>query len=355
MLKIRSFEESDKQEIISLLQTIFLKKKVDNFGEFWEWEYLRNPSKMGANPAILLSELDHKIVGILAGIETKFKFGNSILDCLWLTDYGTHPDYRLKAGPFKLAHRAMEDFDILLGFGNPFSSIIGERIGFNYISIPVLANVLSLRNILSRKVEQSWLIKGADMLWQASRKTCFVAKKPKKGKYRIEEILSFDERFNSFWNQVKTDYPVICVRDKDYLQWRYGNAPGYKYKIFGATTTDGLAGYIILRVEERARLRTGLIIDMLSGINNTEALECLVKTGLSYFAEESVDIVKCLQPGIPGYDHVLKKLGFIFRRRNVAVFFKSNSDKVDQGFLQDRNNWFLSIGDSDIDFYCFYQ
>jgi hypothetical protein len=119
MLKIRCFEESDKQESISLLQAIFPKKKVDNFGEFWEWQYLCNPKNMGANPAILLSELVHKIVGILAGIETKFKFGNSVLDCLWLTDYGTYPDYRFKAGAFKLAHRAMKDFDILLGFGNP--------------------------------------------------------------------------------------------------------------------------------------------------------------------------------------------------------------------------------------------
>ncbi|NVM20220.1 MAG: GNAT family N-acetyltransferase [Desulfobacterales bacterium] len=354
MLKIRYFEESDKQEIISLLQAIFPKYGVDGFVHFWEWHYLSNPNNYGLNPAILVSELDHKIVGILAGIRSKLKVGNSILDCLWLADYGTHPDFRFKAGAFKLAHRAMEDFDILLGLGNPNSSIIAERIGFSYFSVPVLTNVLSLENILSGKVKQSWLTQGAQILWRAFKRIYLFACRPKEGRFRIEEVSFFDERFNSLWDRINGDCPVTCVRDKDYLQWRYGDVPGYKYKIFGATSADGLAGYIVLRVEKRSKLKTGLITDLISLGNNSEATECLIKQALSYFDEESVDVVKCLRPGIAGYDHALKKLGFFFYRRTVNVFVKSKSEKVDQRFLQQRNNWFLSIGDSDLDFYGFY-
>lgn len=354
MLKIRYFEEDDKSESISLLQTIFSKKQDDNFEKFWEWEYLSNLKDTGGNPVILVSELDDKIVGILAGIKSRLNIGNSSFDCIWLTDYGTHPDYRLKAGAFKLAHRAMEDFDILLGFGNPNSSMIGKRIGFSYFSVPIVANVFSLKNILSSKVKQAWLIKGVDAVWQAFRKISSFRSGFKADKVQIEEISFFDERFDTLWDRVKEDYPVICFRNKDYLRWRYGFVPGYKYKIFGAINSDGLSGYIVLRLEERTRFRTGLIIDCLSGINNVEIIRCLTKKALNYFAEESVDIVKCLQTGIPAYDNALKKLGFIFHSRNINVFIKSKSDKVTNAFLSDRRNWFLSIGDSDLDFYCFY-
>ena len=339
---------------ISLLQTIFPKKQEDNFEKFWEWEYLSNLKNTGGDPVILVSELDHKIVGVLAGIKSRINIGDSSFECIWLTDYGTHPDYRMKAGAFKLAHRAMEDFDILLGFGNPNSSIIGKRIGFNYFSVPILANVLSLKNILSSKMKQAWLAKGLDAVWQAFRKISLFISGSKSDKVQIEEISFFDERFDALWDRVKGDYPVICCRDKDYLQWRYGFVPGYKYKIFGATDSHGLTGYIVLRLEERTRFRTGLIVDCLSGINNIETIRCLAKTALSYFEEESVDIVKCLQTGIPVYDNAFKKLGFIFHRRNINVFIKSKSDKVTDSFLSDRRNWFLSIGDSDLDFYCFY-
>ena len=252
MLTIRYFQENDKKEMISLLQAIFPKKVVHNYADFWEWQYLSNPNEHGATPAIILSELHHKIVGILAGVKSKLKVGNSCFDCLWLVDYGTHPDYRFKAGAFKLAHRAMQDFDILLGFANSKSSLVGERIGFSYFSVPVLTNVLSIKNILSNKSKESCLTKRAESLWGIFKKLYLFKKNPLPMNLLIEEISFSDDRLENFWNRIKEDYAVICNRNKDYLQWRYKSIPGYEYKTFGAIIANELSGYVVLRVENRS-------------------------------------------------------------------------------------------------------
>ena len=42
----------------------------------------------------------------------------------------------------------------------------------------------------------------------------------------ITDSYRFDDRFEDIWTKISKDYDYILLRDKNFLQWRYGDQRG---------------------------------------------------------------------------------------------------------------------------------
>jgi GNAT superfamily N-acetyltransferase len=101
----------------------------------------------------------------------------------------------------------------------------------------------------------------------------------------------FDERFDTFWGCIQDKYPVMTVRNRSFLSWRFAPIDGREYRILAATERDDLVGYVVLRVTDEIRdIPTGLVLDLLlePGVRGESAGQLLLEEAWNYFRKEKV-------------------------------------------------------------------
>lgn len=99
------------------------------------------------------------------------------------------------------------------------------------------------------------------------------------GDYVVEMESGFDERFDELWNSRKQDLPIAMVRDRQYLNWRFGQCPLRNYTTLTLLTADRsrLAGYAVQYMDGDCMT----LADLLSGPKREDA-DALITAALIY-------------------------------------------------------------------------
>jgi hypothetical protein len=164
-------------------------------------------------------------------------------------------------------------------------------------------------------------------------------------RWTLESVTSFDERFDRFWERMIDRYPIMVARHSRYLNWRYTDRPDVEYTICVALLDGEIQGFVVLSVQHRFVLQ-GLVADLLAV--DEETTEELMRKAMRYFLDKGVDMVSSWN--WPGTDflRVLKNLGFSQRRVAaplVCMIF--DEQLIDEAFITDPQNWYVTLGDSD--------
>jgi hypothetical protein len=103
-------------------------------------------------------------------------------------------------------------------------------------------------------------------------------KAPKNHRYRARELNEYDERFDVLWENRRLDHPVACVRDSQFLRWRYQACPLRDYRTVGLLNRDGsgLSGYGVFYIDEGRAFLCDFLCEpegmamstLLSGVSN---------------------------------------------------------------------------------------
>jgi hypothetical protein len=174
------------------------------------------------------------------------------------------------------------------------------------------------------------------------------------GDYTVTEAQQFDSRFDSLWNRVKEDYPIMACRKSEYLSWRY-NDPEKRYHTFCVTKTESgeIVGYIVTGVFTRSGITRAIIADLVSPRDAEEWLpQTLIGSALRFLREQSVSAVECwMFPHTHLYPH-LRRYGFEPRRAipmDLTFRYFGGDDPVlsDSDFFSNVRNWYLTAGDTD--------
>jgi len=161
----------------------------------------------------------------------------------------------------------------------------------------------------------------------------------------ISQVSSFDERINEFWARVSSQYEIMVVRNKEYLNWRYAAVPDVDYSIYIAEKGGEICGYLVLRYMRREHTRLAAICDILT--ESPQISRCLIWEAVEHCEREKVDVV---------YGHMIadrtliksfRNSGFIPFLRSRRFVAYSTLPHVSAEFLKDPENWFVQIGDSD--------
>jgi hypothetical protein len=167
----------------------------------------------------------------------------------------------------------------------------------------------------------------------------------------ILEIKRFDERINTFWNNVKCQYSFIVERNRNYLDWRYCDIRGGDYSIRAVEENGSILGYSILRTKEEKNSESndsiGYIIDLIVLPDRLNLVKTLVDDAIQYFDESSVNLIQVFVIQNHPLQDIFREVGFLNSRIEINVFYKILNKKIEFNKPDSPNRGHIQYGDTD--------
>ncbi|HBW37914.1 GNAT family N-acetyltransferase [Desulfosporosinus sp. BICA1-9] len=369
MWKAVQYLPENLQETIAMTREYYGESWISDIG-YLKWQYEANP----AGPAMIQLARDVE-TGQLAGqyvvIPMRFKAFDQTVNGILSLNTLTRQIYTgqgIFTGLAKTAYRecAEQGSDFCYGFPNP-NSYPGftKKLGFTDIGcVPLLLRPLNLRALIKDKVGSA-LLASFTLPFQPFYKV----KERSDERYEVYPLTAFNlTEMNVFWAKIQDKYPIIGIRDADYIRWRYFENPYRDYQLYGIRKKNGseLIGYIVGRTTEVEGLSSGMIVDFLIDPCVPDAGTLLINRLLRFFVDNNMDMAGSLMMPHTEESRLLKGNGFftcpkalepqpfpvIYRRLRLQGGGVGSHEKEDHGdgvqdpFLQ-RNHWFLTMGDYD--------
>lgn len=351
---IRTYREGDEDKIFELHKVVYPEREYDkeSWIEWWRWMYRENPL---GKARIWLAEHDGRIVGQYPLTFMSIKFENEILKVCQNIDLMTHPDYRGQGIFSRLERRALDEVSskgvyITIGFPNRAAYPGHIKSGwFDIAPMRVMVKPLNWNNTLRMKVSNTFLAKlcgiGASLVDRIFYRS---QKPPVVEGLSVTQVPSFDDRINEFWTKASSQYKIMVVRDRDYLNWRYCAVPGVDYSIYIATKARQICGYLVLRCMGWKQIKLGIIFDMLA--QSQEIAQSLVFKGIEHCKRENTDLIYHRTIANKTYIKAFRENGFIsiplIKGGRFCAY--SRDPHISKEFLRDAENWLVQPGDSDM-------
>jgi hypothetical protein len=350
---LRRYKDGDEVKINKLFNEIFNKNRSM---EEWSWKFRKNPFH-DINLTVV-AEYQGEIIGQYPLLPLLFKYDKTVLKCTTAIDNFIHPSFR---GGMKGVQRKMYEYHeeicrkegMSFGFGFPNREhyIFGKRV-LKYRDLGQIRVFFRRLNWnLAVKRRFPWipnsLLKVIQFISGLGFKLLIHSKGRNNPKgIRICEDDSFDERFDAFWDRVKEKYKIIGVRNQEYLNWRC-RKPGADYEVIIAEKGKELNGYIVIEVRRETGEVKGHIVDLLA-IDGADSV--LIREALLRFISKKADFVLCwMLPHTAAYASLLE---FVFIEKSDfpplnVVYTIYDNEVIDDAFLKDQKNWYLTMADSD--------
>jgi GNAT superfamily N-acetyltransferase len=339
----------DMERILSLRGVVFGEEEKDKLDpRFWRWEFMEG---VDGKAFIYIVEDKNKIIGHFADIPRRFSVqGEVVLGTLSL-DLMVHPDYWRKGifgamGRYGAQRVKQENGIFLTAFPIRLETIEGlKKIGWKEVGkLPVLVYPIKFSGIINRYLRfphLSLLLGGVTRFFYL----LFFGWKKKKGmeEVAVEKVSSLDDSFDAFWQKAHPLHPIVGVRNRDYLTWRYLRHPTRHYDIYRAKKSGEMRGYIVLRKVELLNFNSAVIVDLLAMDEGT--LLRLVERGIQHSRQEGADLLGFMVPSGHLYYKILRGMGFLPSLKTFLFMVYPHSDK--EIFLSPEK-WYVNWGDSDV-------
>ncbi|MBV8651263.1 MAG: hypothetical protein JO255_07330 [Alphaproteobacteria bacterium] len=158
---------------------------------------------------------------------------------------------------------------------------------------------------------------------------------------RLEQIGTFGPEFDELFERIAVGYTTICVRDRQYLSWRYLDAPG-RYQTPFAIWRDGeLVGFVVAEI---AANRVS-VIDLFCA-EDPDLIDDAMQGVINQAAAQRCSLLEiwCLSDGL--LPARLRALGFV--KTFVVGFQVALSDRdVQRDVLLSPAAWHFTTGDTE--------
>ncbi len=335
---IRKYVESDKDQIVHDLEKISKMSR-----EEWEWKYFGQKEE----PDIWVVEKDSTIIGHLGLINHKINSKGNVIDGCHAVDLYIYEEHRRKGIFVELGKKALDSAgekgtDIAFGFPN--IEAMGGHLKYGWKQIGMITRAMkplkpheySMKVFPDNKLKQTLL--KSKMKQYGKRK----AIDPISG-LTISGIEKFDDDINKFIDTYANKSELNMVqRDSDHLNWRYNAHPEKKYKSMVAIANGEIKGFIIGTTDKG----NGYIVDMMVSHGEHDILKNLIWNMEEYFLK--MDAVAAYTWIPKPYLEIFKGMEYITRKPTQYFIVRSNSDRTDLDEMFDIDNWFITMGDSDL-------
>lgn len=272
-------------------------------------------------------ESDGRIVGTVLSLRQSFKIGGAVLNGRQGTDIAVDPDYQGQG----VARLLMEmgtrevplhyEFELHVGSRSrhPAMSSVRSQV---YAASTALAQV----EVLVAPLAGSLPSAGTGPAWS------------------IADAAEFDHRIGPFFEAASAPFDLIVVRTMDYLNWRFADPRGGRFRIRLAEKDGRLLGYSVLS----SMRREGYIADLLALPGRVDVAESLLHDALTIFREAGLQSGRCWAPHGHPYEDAFRAAGFIERKRGRHVTYRAfrHLDAV-RALSEPDARVHLTIGDSD--------
>ncbi|MGP1597913.1 GNAT family N-acetyltransferase [Peptoanaerobacter stomatis] len=348
MFDLKKGREEDIDTMLSMTKEFYGDIEISN-KDFIKWQYFRN---LSGDAYIRIAYIDNEPAGQYIIIPMRIKIDNEIINCTLSLNTLTREKFRGKKVFTILAEQVYDDCKkngakFTYGFPNQnsYNGFI-KKLNFKDIgSLPLLIRPLSFKNILKLKTQNSVI----------SFFGAFVDSFLKNDTNNCDDIIEIDKSncyiFDTFWQDIKNEYPIIGVRDSLYIKWRYLDIPIREYKIIGIKDVDKLVCYAILRNTTIDNYKCGMLVDFLYMNGYEKQASKLLECVTSEFMKSNMDMIGCLVNSNTKEYKLLKKNKFFkvpkkFEPQPFPVILRIHDDSF---YISDSiKDWFLTMGDYDV-------
>lgn len=360
----RPYEKGDEKEIVNVLNQSF--GLWPNFSiscsslEHWIWKYLENPLNKHYT---VVSLVNGRIIGANHAYPLRLQIDNTDHLVTFGSDVAVIPELRQRGIrnqmlELKVDLRRKDNVKMTLSVtSNPIiiqsymRSRTHNRFPYRIQNLVWIKDIdFHLTNI---PVRNPRLIKAGFKLTKAfnSLRNKSRQKPQLKTLVKTRKINSFNEKINSFWNQISKHYKFIIERRMEYLNWRYCHPHAGDFIVKLAEGSEGrIFGYYVVKINKNIEnYPIGYIVDLLTLPNCTEIAHLMIKDAINYFEEKNVNIINCLAVKSHPLTEILKTHNFLYSQFDLQLFINEHCpmEELEKLEMIPKENVFFSYGDID--------
>lgn len=355
---IREYTDRDREGICNLYCRFFNKTSQD-FDKLCQWQFTLNPAAKDMSPEKIVLEYDGRAIGFISAFPVGLKLADKILTVFSSAIFMVNPDFRGHGVTIARRYLNSSGLRITLSAGEVaaklYRALGAMTISENtFVALKFYSTKNSLKEVvkarkfhklLSHEAILNCIAKPLDLFFKIINSMFTHVS----GGPRIEEVKHFDDNFEVFWEDVSGEYKNIFIRNKQYLNWRFFQAPFEKPKIFAAFHASGrIKGYIAVGAVIKKGIQCGKVIDYLVHKNDEKTITALINYAIKYLRREGVELVYSeLYTG--EFKKAFLKNGFLLfkRKKPNPIWLKDNSGLSDPEEIRNRNNWFYTGSEGD--------
>ncbi|MFO7801886.1 MAG: GNAT family N-acetyltransferase [Desulfovermiculus sp.] len=164
---------------------------------------------------------------------------------------------------------------------------------------------------------------------------------------RIRQVKPDHQSFDHLMQKLPAEYPFFVQRGSQFMQWRFGLHPVYRYEMWTAYSFAGLRpkGYAVVRIEDDQ----AVIVDMMLERNQKTVNDFWARLARQ-LAEKGIQKVKTWLPGGHFQVHILLECGFVLQPEPLgfvpAAVERTFDPKLD--FSWAARNIYYTMADGDV-------
>lgn len=313
------------------------------------WQHQETPSPSQRPLSCWVYRRAGRIEGQIGGTRVGLKAGDRECEALWTLDGAVDPACRGKGIFSALLDPVSAECDLTMATeSSPPGKRAMLRAGWIDLgTLDLFVRPLDLRRLIharGRPALGATLGTFADALLRGFESPALLA--CGRAKLRLEEVERFDDRADAVWKQSSAFYPVICKRDRAFLEWRFERYPSARFRLLYLHRGSETVGYAVVRIGSRGGLPTSYLVDFLCP---PRLLPWLLLLILRFSRDAGMALVCCLHRN-PLSTAAFKALGFARRDTGWPLVAKIRSlPAAEETLVRGPNNWFLTGADSDLD------
>jgi hypothetical protein len=168
----------------------------------------------------------------------------------------------------------------------------------------------------------------------------------------VRHIYRFDRVFDRFWHDLQDKYPLMLIRDRTFLTWRFNNTPLRQYRILVAEAGSKLLGYTVIRCAKIRGVDTGMVLDFLitDEALGAEAGMSLLAQAETFFREQQMAVSLGLMSSFSTEYSLLRQAGYIdlppkLSPRPVRFALFIHDDTQPGLDSLSKRDWFITFAD----------
>ncbi len=350
------YEVELEEEIFDFQRNEYPQRDPGQIAGNWRWTFLDSAARLGREPSIWLYRKDDSVVAHQGAIPVRVKVGDEEVSSGWFVE--TMAAAKVRGSPIgpMLIKKALEDmpFNLSLGQTDQMRKI-QIAMGWKYVCsltkyIFVCGYRMNLRSKLPIVVAES----AAATLGMYHNFRRWRRRSEMSSPYRIEMIDRFTAEHDELWERMASTCTCAVVRDSSYMNWKYVDRPAREFSRIELRVGDELLGVLVVMLAEPNdvyRHVRGFLVDFLVPLDRRDLILALIGEGVAFLKSSGAETVVCQSSG-PGVCAALEWFGFVARQPRHQFLVASGVERdATARRLQEPDNWFLTLGDSDADAY----
>jgi hypothetical protein len=349
------YGESLEHDILVFQREAYPTRRRDWIAPRWRWMFLESAQRLGVAPMVWVYRNASGVVAHQGAIPVKLKVGTDEHITGWFVETMALESVRGKAiGPM-LIKKALEDVPFNLSLGQtPKMRAIQLAMGWQHVApLETYVLIFNQQKVFANKVRPLWLGNlaacGLSIL-QGSRR--MLGWRRLRWIPTISEITRFDASHDRLWEEVEHEYQCIVVRDASYLNWKYVDQPGQDFVRIAVRRDEKLVAIAVVLIVEPGSTyvyRRGFLVDLIVPISDAEVIWAALEAVRKICTDRSVDLLTfylinhALRESITSYGFFARKPTRFFLVAMQGVSTEENE------LMSSHKNWFITMGDSDID------